>query len=447
MTTTTKEELSPVVPGRATQDEEIRARWGWVEPSVWTARMLAALENGVKGGRWFSLHDKVYAPKNLAAAWARVQSNRGAAGVDEQSTEAFGAQAEKYLDELHHALKARTYEPQPVLRRWIPKMGSTKLRPLGIPTVKDRIVQTALRHVLEPLWEKQFSSQSYGFRPGRGCRHALRRVAELLESGRVWVVDADIEAFFDTIDHPLMMSDVEKVVSDGAVLDLVARTLKQRVLDEMKLWTPQLGTPQGAVISPLLANIYLHPVDVALGDGGYEFVRYADDLVILCRSEEEAHRALEALQRAMAERKLKLHPEKTRLVDASQPGGFDFLGYHFECGRRTPRKKSLAKLRDKVRAQTRRANGNSLARIIELLNPVLRGWFQYFKHSRSWVFKALDGWVRMRLRSILRKRHHGRGAGRGRSNIKWPNAFFAALGLFTMTTAWEAARQSRCGNH
>lgn len=440
---TTKEEPSPAVPEEARQDEEIRARWAWVEPSVWTARMLAALENGVKGGRWFSLHDKVYAPKNLVAAWARVQSNRGAAGVDEQSTEVFGAQAEKYLDELHHALKARTYEPQPVLRRWIPKAGSTKLRPLGIPTVKDRIVQTALRHVLEPLWEKQFSSQTYGFRPGRGCRHALRRVAELLERGHVWVVDADIEAFFDTIDHSLMMSDVEKVVSDGAVLDLVARMLKQRVLDEMKLWTPELGTPQGAVISPLLANIYLHPVDVALGDGGYEFVRYADDLVILCRSEDEARRALEALQRAMAERKLKLHPEKTRLVDASQPGGFDFLGYHFERGRRTPRKKSLAKLRDNVRARTRRTNGNSLERTIALLNPVLRGWFQYFKHSYFQVFAPIDAWVRMRLRSILRRRYGGHGAGRGRSNIRWPNAFFAELGLFTMTTAWVAARRSR----
>lgn len=447
MTTTTKEEQPPRVPEEARQGGEIRARWAWVEPSVWTERMLAALENGVKGGRWFSLHDKVYAPQNLAAAWTKVRSNRGAAGVDEQSTEAFGAQADKYLVELRHALKARTYEPQPVLRRWIPKQGSSKLRPLGIPTVKDRIVQTALRHVLEPLWEKQFSPQAYGFRPGRGCRHALRRVAELLESGHVWVVDADIEAFFDTIDHSLMMGDVEKVVSDGAVLDLVERLLKQRVLDEMKLWTPELGTPQGAVISPLLANIYLHPVDVALAGAGFEFVRYADDLVILCRSEDEARRALDALRHATAERKLTLHPEKTRLVDATQPGGFDFLGYHFERGRRTPRKKSLAKLRDKVRAQTRRANGNSLERTIELLNPVLRGWFQYFKHSRSWVFKMLDGWVRMRLRSILRKRHHGRGAGRGLSNIEWNNAFFAALGLFTMTTAWEAARRSRCGNH
>jgi RNA-directed DNA polymerase len=235
--------------------------------------MLAALENGVKGGRWFSLHDKVYAPANLAAAWTRVRSNRGAAGVDEQSVALFDMQAEKYLNELHDALKQRRYEPQPALRRWIPKQGSTKLRPLGIPTVKDRIVQTALRNVLEPLWEKQFHSQTYGFRPGRGCRHALRRVAELLERGYVWVVDADIEAFFDTIDHALLMREIEQVVSDGAVLDLVARMLKQRVVEEMKLWTPELGTPQGAVISPLLANIYLHPMDGTLSEGGFEVGR------------------------------------------------------------------------------------------------------------------------------------------------------------------------------
>jgi len=431
------------VPHMAKQDGEARERWPWTEPSVWTERMLAALENGVKGGKWFSLYDKVYAPRNLAAAWAKVQSNRGAAGVDGQSVERFGTQAEKYLDELHRSLKEHTYEPEPVLRRWIPKAGSSAMRPLGIPTVKDRIVQSALRNVLEPLWEKQFVPQSYGFRPGRGCRHALRRVAELLDSGHVWVVDADIEAYFDTIDHSLLMGDIEKVVSDGAVLELVKRLLTQRVLDEMKTWTPERGTPQGAVISPLLANIYLHPVDLALLGAGLEVVRYADDLVILCRTETEARRALELLQQATKARKLTLHPEKTRLVDATQPGGFDFLGYHFECGRRTPRKKSLAKLRDTVRAKTRRLNGHSLERIIESLNPVIRGWFQYFKHSYYRVFAPIDAWVRMRLRSILRKRHGGRGAGRGLSNIRWPNAYFAELGLFTMTTAWDSARRSR----
>jgi len=447
VTNTTKEGKPPTVPPGAKQGGETRARWAWAEPSVWTERMLTALENGVKGGKWFSLRDKLYAPKNLAAAWHRVRSNRGAAGVDGQGIELFGAQAEKYLDELHGALKNGRYEPQPVLRRWIPKPGTTKLRPLGIPTVKDRVVQTALRNVLEPIWENQFVPQSYGFRPGRGCKDALRRVDQLLTAGHVWVVDADIQSFFDTIDHAVMMTEVEKVVSDGTVLDLVARMLKQRVMDEMKTWRPEKGTPQGAVISPLMANIYLHPVDVALAGEGFEVVRYADDLVILCRSEDDARRALDVLQRAMSERKLTLHPEKTRLVDATQPGGFDFLGYHFECGRRTPRNKSIAKLRDNVRARTRRNHGQNLERIIASLNPVLRGWFEYFKHTHLEVFVLIDAWVRMRLRSILRRRRGQRGAGRGLSNIRWPNAFFAELGLFTMTTAWATARQSRCGNH
>jgi RNA-directed DNA polymerase len=405
--------------------------------------MLAALDNGVKGGKWFSLYDKLYAPRNLLAAWRRVRSNGGAAGVDAQSIERFEMQAEKYLDELHHVLKSGCYQPEPVRRRWIPKAGSSQLRPLGIPTVKDRIVQTALRHVLEPIWEKQFLPQSYGFRPGRGCKDALRRVDELLKAGYTWVVDADIRSFYDTIDHLVMMAEVEKAVSDGPVIEIIESMLKQRVMEETKTWTPERGTPQGAVISPLLANIYLHPVDVALADAGIEMVRYADDLVAMCRSEEEACRALDLLERTMTERRLTLHPEKTRLVDATVPGGFDFLGYHFECGERTPRDKSLKQLRDNVRALTRRNHGHSLERIIESLNPVLRGWFEYFKHSHPRAFGPIDGWVRMRLRSILRRRHKGHGAGRGLSNIRWPNAFFAQLGLFTMTEARALACRSR----
>jgi len=257
------------------------------------------------------------------------------------------------------------------------------------------------------------------------------------------VVDADIQSFYDTIDHSVMMTEVEKCVSDGPVLDIVASMLKQSVMDEAKTWTPEQGTPQGAVVSPLLSNIYLHPVDLVLAAERLEVVRYADDLVILCRTETEARRALELLERALTERKLTLHPEKTRLVNATAPGGFDFLGYHFERGRRTPRSRSLGKLRDTVRAHTRRNNGNSLACIINELNPVLRGWFGYFKHCNHWVFEPIDAWIRMRLRSILHRRHHGRGAVRGLSNIRWPNAYFAEHGLFTMTTARATVCQSR----
>jgi len=193
----------------------------------------------------------------------------------------------------------------------------------------------------------------------------------------------------------------------------------------------------------LLANLYLHAVDQALEATGLRVARYADDLVILCRTEREATQALALLRAEMAKRKLTLHPEKTRLVDATEQGGFDFLGYHFERGYRWPRKKSLHALKDRIRKKTKRTNGTSLSCIIADLNRTLRGWFAYFKHSHCWTFERLDRWIRMRLRSILRKRAGGRGRGRGRDHQRWPNAFFVAHGLFTLATAYEAARQSR----
>lgn len=409
--------------------------------------MLIALETGVKGGRWFSLMDKVYAPANLAAAWKRVRGNRGAAGVDHQSVEAFELHAEKYLDELHLELREGRYRPSAVRRQWIPKPGTIQQRPLGIPTVRDRIVQSALRHVLEPIWEVKFADQSYGFRPGRSCKDALRRVDELLHDGYSWVVDADIQSYYDSIDHRRMMAEVTKEVSDGKVLGLVEALLEQPVMEEASKWTPEEGIPQGSTLGPLLANVYLHPVDEAMVRAGYQPIRYADDQVILCRTEQEAEQALARLRKEMACRGLTLHPEKTRVVDMSQPGGFDFLGYHFERDKKWPRKKSLAKLKDNVRELTKRNNGHSLESIIARLNPALRGWYEYFKHSYWRTFAPLDGWVRMRLRSILRRRHRQRGAGRGWSHKRWPNAYFAKLGLFTMTTARASASRSLQGAH
>lgn len=429
------------------QEGDIYARWQWVEPLVWTERMLETLEKGVKGGKWFSLVDKVYSGKNLNASWERVKRKRGSAGVDRQSVAMFERGTQKYLVEIQQALQEGTYHPQDVKRKWIPKSGSAGMRPLGIPTVKDRVVQTALLHVLEPIWENRFTEHSYGFRPGRCCKDALRRVDGLLKSGYNFVVDADIQSYFDSIDHDILMEEVEKEVSDGRVLNLLRAYLKQGVMEGVKEWKPISGTPQGAVISPLLANIYLHPVDVALKEAGFEAVRYADDLVILCMSEDDAVRAMGILESEMSRRKLTLHPEKTRIVDVRLPGGFDFLGYHFERGYRWPRKKSLKALKDRVRQKTKRANGQSLSQIIEDINPVLRGWFNYFKHSCKKIFPSLDGWVRMRLRSILRKRIGGKGRGRGADHQKWPNAYFAEFGLFTMITARESACQSRCGNH
>jgi len=422
---------------------DIRDRRPWVKAGVWTERMLAALEDGVKGGKWFSLMDKVYARKNLEAAWDQVRRNRGAAGVDGQSVAKFQAQASKYLDELEREMKDGAYRPQGVRRHWIPKPGSAKMRPLGIPTVKDRIVQTALRNAIEPIFEKRFTEDSYGFRPGRGCKDALRRVDALLREGYTHVVDADIQSYFDTIDHGALLAEVKGEIADGRVLELLGRYLKQQVMEDAKAWTPEAGTPQGAVISPLLANIYLHPVDVSIREAGYAMVRYADDLVILCKSEGQAQEALALLEAEMSRRKLTLHPEKTRLVDAAQPGGFDFLGYHFERDYRWPRKKSLQSLKDKVRECTPRTSGHSLQQIIETANPVLRGWFGYFKHSHYTTFDRLDAWVRMRLRSILRKRDHRTGPGTGPDHQRWPNAFFAQHGLFSLKEAHACACRSR----
>lgn len=444
---TPKESEPSAVPARARQDGETPTRWAWVEPTVWTARMLTALVNGVKGGRWFSLMDKVYAPANLAAAWKRVRGNRGAAGVDHLSVELFERHAPKYLEELHRELREGRYRPSPVRRQWIPKTGSPEGRPLGIPTVRDRIVQSALRHVLEPIWEAKFAEQSHGFRPGRSCKDALRRVDELLHAGFTWVVDADIQSYYDSIDHGRLQAEVAKEVADGKVLGLVEALLEQSVMDEASTWTPEEGIPQGSSIGPLMANIYLHPVDDVMVCEGYELTRYADDLVILCRTEQEAENALARLREEMARRGLTLHPGKTKLVDMSQPGGFDFLGYHFERDKKWPRKKSLVKLKDNVRSLTKRNNGNSLETIMVRLNAVLRGWFEYFKHSYRTTFPTIDGWVRMRLRSILRRRHKKHGAGRGLSNFRWPNAYFAKLGLFTMTTARASARRSLQGAH
>src|SRR5207249_11732940 len=264
--------------------------------------------------------------------------------------------------------------------------------------------QTAVRHVLEPIFERDFAEHSYGFRPGRGCREALRRVDHLLKAGYHWVVDADLKSYFDTITQEPLLERVAEKIADGRVLDLVRAFLRQGIMEGMKTWTPTGGTPQGAVISPLLSNLYLNPLDHLMAQQGIEMVRYADDFVLLCRSEAEAQRALALVQQWTATAGLTLHPEKTRIVDATQHGGFDFLGYHFERGLRWPRRKSLKKLRDKIRILTKRSNGQSLEVIISRVNSVNRGWFGYFKHSYHTTFPYLDSWIRMRLRSLLRKR-------------------------------------------
>ncbi len=444
-TTKQSESKAPGVPEVATQGAEAHRRdWTWVEASVWNERMLAALANGVKGGKWFSLIDKVYRVETLKAAWQKVATNGGAAGVDGQSVKRFAARAEMYLKELSIALERGTYRPMAVRRVEIPKEKG-KMRPLGIPVVKDRIVQTALKFVLEPIFEREFLKMSYGFRPGLGCKDALREVDRLLREGYTFVVDADLRSYFDTIPHARLMEGIKERVSDGRVLELIEAYLHQDIVKDMEKWRPSGGTPQGAVISPLLANIYLHGLDGQMVQKGYRMVRYADDFVVLCRSAEEAQAALAEVKAWVEVNGLSLNAEKTHVGDCRQWGqGFDFLGYHFEVRRRWVRRKSLKAMQDRIRMRTKRTRGDSLAKIIVELNPTLRGWFNYFKQAHPNTFIWMDSFVRRRLRAILRKQEKRPGMGVCREDHqRWPNTFFAAQGLFIMHTAWKLASQSR----
>ena len=410
---------------------------------IWTEAMLAALQTGVKGGKWHSLIDKVSRLDTLRLGWAQVERNAGAAGVDRMSVERFAQARDFYLAELAGALRDGSYSPQPVRRVYIPK-GKGR-RPLGIPAVKDRVVQAALKQVIEPIFEHEFEPRSFGFRQGLGCKDALREVDRHLKAGYFWVVDADLQSYFDTIPHAALLAKVGNRIADGRVLELVEQFLKQDIMDDMKRWTPTAGSPQGAVISPFLANIYLHELDVEMREAGLVMVRYADDAVVLCRSREEAQSALAHMQAWVTANGLTLHPDKTHLGDCRIDGqGFEFLGYRFEAGKRWVRKKSLMSLKDKIRAKTKRNEGNSIDYVIASLNPTLRGWYEYFQHAHRFTFSTIDGFVRRRLRAMLRRQKHRPGQGRClRDHKQWPNAFFADLGLFTMSEAHKLARQSR----
>jgi len=419
----------------------------FVPAPIWTETMLAALQRGVKGGKWFSLIDKVYRLETLELGWAQVEKNAGAAGVDRMSVERFAQGRQHYLAELAHALRSGSYRPLPVRRVYIPK--GKKQRPLGIPAVKDRVVQAALKLVIEPIFENEFESRSYGFRQGLGCKDALREVDRHLKAGYFWVVDADLQSYFDTIPHDPLLAKVGNRIGDGHVMALIHGFLKQDIMESLKRWTPIAGSPQGAVISPLLANAYLHELDVEMREAGMVMVRYADDAVVLCRTREEAEAALARVRAWVSANGLTLHPDKTHFGDCRVEGeGFEFLGYRFEAGRRLVRKKSLMALRDKVRARTPRNRGGSIESVIASLNPTLKGWYAYFKQAHRFTFSSIDGFIRRRLRAMLRKQMHRPGQGRCLNDHKrWPNSFFADLGLFTMSAAHQSARQSRCGNN
>jgi RNA-directed DNA polymerase len=425
---------------------EIALLKSWIKASAWTDRMLVALVNGVKGDKWYSLFDKIVRPETLKQAWEFVKKNRGAAGVDKMSIQKFEKHWAMYLREIMDELKAGTYQPLSIRRVYIPKGNSKKeLRPLGIPAVKDRIVQAAIKMIMEPIFEHEFIDTSYGFRPGRGCKDALKEVDKHIKEGYTWYVDADLKSYFDTIPHENMIERVKEKIADGNILELLTKYLKQNIVEECKEWKPSQGTPQGAVISTLLANLYLHPLDKLMKENKFRMVRYADDFVILCASQEEAHNALERIKEWVHENGLSLHPEKTRVGNcANEGGGFDFLGYRFEAGKKYVRKKSLDKMKDKIRVLTKRNNGHSLDEIIGTLNPVLKGWFEYFKHAHKWTFERLDGFIRRRLRAILRKREKRPSMGKTLDDhMRWPNKFFAKLGLFSLEDARVLAVANR----
>jgi RNA-directed DNA polymerase len=424
----------------------------WVQRAIWTDRMLETLDKGVKGGVWYSMIDKLWHVETLRLGWQQVKANKGAAGSDHQSIAQFEAREDQCLERLAQELRTGTYRPRPIKRVHIAKPGTREKRPLGIPAVRDRVVQSALRMMIEPIFEKQFAANSYGFRPERGCKDALREVDGLLSQGYYWVVDADLRKYFDTIPHKALMNEIRKSVADGRILDLIKAYLTQGVLEGLRRWTPEQGTPQGSVISPLLANVYMHPIDVAMEAKGYKMIRYADDFVILCRNRQQAETALEVVNRLVTDRGLRLHEHKTCVVDVRQPGqGFDFLGYHFGWSNhrgkhaKWPKDKSVAKLRQTIRPKTRRSNGRSMEAITADLNKTLRGWFEYYKHSTPWAFVPIDQWIRMRLRSILRKRRRRRGRGRGYDHHRWPNSYFRDLGLVNLFGSHRTLLQSSRG--
>lgn len=411
----------------------------WVERCVWTESMIAALVNGVKGGKWYSLIDKVWNIENLNSAWLQVETNGGGAGVDRMKVAMFEVDHESRLRKLSDAIREDTYKPNSVRRAWIDKLGSKEKRPLGIPTVTDRIVQTALRNTIEPIFEQTFYGHSYGFRPQRSCKDALRQVVKLIENGYTWAVDADIKGYFDNIPHDRLMQEIEKYIADSRILKLMESYLNQDIMDGLDRWIPEAGTPQGAVISPLLANIYLNPMDHMMANKGFKLIRYADDFIILCQSREEAETALQEVRNWTESAGLTLHPTKTKIVD-ERVEWFDFLGYRFGKGYRSPRKKSLDKLKDKVRRLTKRSNGYSMDHIVKSLTPTLRGWYEYFKHSHYTTFRDIDGWIRRRLRAILvvREDKVHRWRYTKEDHMRWPKSYFQAIGFFSLERAHSA---------
>lgn len=358
--------------------------------------------------KYHSLYGQFLEGDNFREAWKKVRAKKGKGGVDGQSVADFEADLEKHLGTLWEECKAKTYRPQPVRRVYIPKAGKPgEYRPLGIPAIRDRVAQQALLQVLEPIFEPMFLDCSFGFRPGRSAHMALDRVSEHLAEGYVWVVDCDLKGYFDTIPHDRLIDRVAERVADGSILRLIRAFLEAGVMEEGKLSRNIAGTPQGGVVSPLLANLYLHPFDVRMTERGHKLTRYADDFVILCRSERAALRVMESVKAYLeGELGLVVHPTKSRVVHASE--GFVFLGYLFKGRNRRPSDKALERFKQEVKAHTRRNQTVNMKALLEEFNPYLRGWAQYFGYGNVKTrFAELDMWIRRRLRAVqLRSWRH-----------------------------------------
>jgi len=358
--------------------------------------------------KFFQLMDKIYNMNNLKDAWDKVKSNKGCAGIDKQSINDFKKRSEQYLKGIQRAVKNGKYKAMPVLRKFIPKEDG-KLRLLGIPTVKDRVLQQATKNVIEPIFEMKFLDCSYGYRPNKSAHQAVEQIKKYVDQGYTWVIDADVEKFFDSVDHKLMMSFVAKEISDGKVLNLVESWLKAGVMNEGELEEITEGTPQGGVISPLLANIYLHEMDEQVTKlYGVRMVRYADDVVILCKTEDEAERTMEQVKEILAGLKLRVNKTKTKIVNVNWDS-FEFLGFKLEgaFGKVfvTPGRKAIKRFKESIRRVTWRKQPVKPGNMIGRLNSLIRGWGNYFKIGNvKELFGILDGWIRTRVRTFIEKR-------------------------------------------
>jgi RNA-directed DNA polymerase len=453
--TETRLEKNPADAAKSGQDGGEKLRLGSRVYPVWTAAMVEVRGKlRSEGRKWYLLHDKVYDRENLKEAWLQVKGNEGAPGLSGETIEEYGKTIEARLKGLAKKLHDQSYEARPIRRVNIPKTdGSGEQRPLGIPEVEDRIVQAAIVRVIEPIYEGKFFEGSYGFRPERGALNALERLERDITQGRPYLVDADIRNCFGSIPHEKLMEEVGREVSDRKLLKLIQQFVEADIVERLERWTPERGTPQGAVLSPLLANIYLHEFDRQMRAAGHEVIRYADDFVVACRTREEAEETRKKVDEILRGMGLESHPQKTQVLDTRERR-FQFLGYVFwpRQGKppgREPRPSSKKKLFDAIRRKTPRNPGKSLRVVIAELNPTLRGWYGYFRYSFWNVFPELDGFVRRRLRSILRRFQKRKGSAKNRGdNRLYPNSIFQKLKLFSLEDAHEGeATRRRLGAH